>query len=210
MPALTIDRPVWRSFTPKHLGRAADHVQRGGHAAIVDDDRDRVDLLLGIGADGRITELGHWSILAIEQERWRKVKSGAAKGLATCRVHREFEGSVIDWCERDSRYPGPTRRLRLDCLECGACCHDSNVVLYEEDLDRFRDGGRSDLLGKAYIKRARDGKVTLRFLGHTDCQHLRRDLKCRIYEIRPFNCRVFPVGSEACLAARESTRGWRD
>jgi Fe-S-cluster containining protein len=36
------------------------------------------------------------------------------------------------------------------------------------------------------------------------------DNRCAIYAIRPFNCSVFPVGSEACLAARESTLHVRD
>jgi Fe-S-cluster containining protein len=84
------------------------------------------------------------------------------------------------------------------------------VLLDDADFERFREGGREDLLGKAYIKRARDGKVTLRFAETGKCQHLRRDKKCRIYTIRPDNCRAFVVGSEACLAAREDTLGYRD
>jgi uncharacterized protein len=221
MSAYVLERPVWRHFRPSYLTRAAAHVRGGGHAAIVDR-AGPVELLLTVGEGGKITELGQWSLLAIEQQRWRRVKDGPAKGLARARVREDFEGSVLDWCERDSIHPGPTRTLRLDCLECAACCHDSKVLLDEADFDRFRKAGRADLLGRAYVRRARDGKVTLRFIERppilrgkgapsgTPCQHLGSDRKCGIYAIRPDNCSVFVVGSEACLAAREETLGLRD
>ena len=209
MSAYVIVRPVWRRFRSRYLARAAAHVRSGGHAAIVHD-TEVIEMLLTVDDKGKLTELGQWSLLAIEQQRWRRVKEGPAKGLAIARVRPSYGGSVLDWCDRDSLHPGATRTIRLDCLECAACCHDANVLLDEADFERFREGGRSDLLGKAYIKRARDGKVTLRFAESGRCQHLRRDKKCRIYPIRPDNCSAFVVGSEACLAAREDTLGLRD
>ncbi len=208
MSAYTIVRPVWRKFTAKWLNRAAAHVRRGGHAVVERDDG-ALDLLLTVGDDGKITELGLWSLLAIEQQRWRRVKDGPAKGLATARVGAMYEGSVVDWCDRDSIHAGPTRKIHLDCLACGACCHEANVVLDEADLKRFRDAGRKDLLSKAYLKRA-DGRITLRFAPDGRCQNLGRDNKCAIYPIRPDNCSAFVVGSEACLAAREDTLKLRD
>ncbi|WP_437543465.1 MULTISPECIES: YkgJ family cysteine cluster protein [unclassified Sorangium] len=209
MSAYVVSRPVWRRFRPRFLSRAAAHVRAGGHAAIVLPD-ERVDLLLSIGEDGKLTELGLWSLLSIEQQRFRRVGEGPAKGLATARVKRQYEGSVLDWCERDSTHPGAIREVALDCLACGACCHDANVLLDEVDLARFRGAGRGDLTGRAYVRRARDGKITLRFAASGRCQHLCEDLRCAIYEIRPDNCRAFVVGSEACLSAREETLGIRD
>jgi Fe-S-cluster containining protein len=215
MSKVVVRRPIWRKFLPKFSTRAAEWVREGGHAAIEEPSArggtKRIDLLLGVGADGKITELGQWSLLAIEQERYVRVKRGAGRGLATAKVKPEFEEAVLDWCERDAAHAGPTRTLRLDCLECGSCCHDSNVVVYDDDLDRFRAGGRADLISPDNLKRKRGGPMVLRWPDKGGpCRHLRRDLKCRIYELRPFNCRVFPVGSEACLAARELTRSWRD
>ncbi|WP_437709562.1 YkgJ family cysteine cluster protein [Sorangium sp. So ce448] len=209
MSAYVVSRPIWRRFRPRFLSRAAAHVRAGGHAAIVLPD-ERVDLLLSIGEDGKLTELGLWSLLSIEQQRFRRVGEGPAKGLATARVKRQYEGSVLDWCERDSTHPGAIREVALDCLSCGACCHDANVLLDEVDLARFRGAGRGDLTGRAYVRRARDGKITLRFAASGRCQHLCEDLRCAIYEIRPDNCRAFVVGSEACLSAREETLGIRD
>ncbi len=209
MPATAIERPIWRRFSPRFLARAAEHVRAGGHAAVLGADG-RVDAFFGVDARGRITEAGLWSLLAIEQQRWRRVKAGEARGLATARVQPDFAEVVIDWCERDAVHPGPTRTIALDCIACAACCRDANVVLGEVDLDRWRDAGRPDLAGSAYVRRARDGKVTLRFAADGRCQHLGRDRRCRIYAMRPDNCGVFPAGSEACLAAREDTLGLRD
>lgn len=215
MPAVTVDRPVWRRFESRFFDRAVAWVRSGGAAAVVlpaagkGAPPRRVDMLLRTDEGGDIAESAYWALLSVEQRRWVRIPRGKGRGLGVARVQPHALDAVLDWCERDSIHPGPTRRLRYDCLECGACCHDSNVLLYEDDLARFRDAGREDLLTSKFIQR-REGKVRLRFIGKGPCQHLKRDLKCRIYAIRPFNCSVFPVGSEACLAARESTHGWRD
>lgn len=209
MSAYVVTRPIWRRFNPQYLARAATHVRRGGCAAIVDE-RGDVSVLLPVGADGKLTELALWALLAVEQQRWRRVRDGVAAGLGTAKIKDNYGGSVLDWCERDSVHPGTVRSINLDCLECAACCHEANVLLDDADFDRWREAGRGDLMGRAYIRRARDGKVTLRFLASGPCQHLGQDKKCGIYLIRPDNCRAFVVGSEACLAAREDTLGLRD
>lgn len=208
MSDYVIVRPVWRSFKEGYIARAAAWVRRGGHAVVLRANGAH-DLLLGVDAGGKITELGYWSLLAIEQQRWRRVKDGPAAGLATARVRAAYEGSVMDWCERDSIHELATRTIELDCLECGACCHEANVQLDDDDFDRWRQAGRKDLMDRAYIKRA-NGKVTLRFLDNGRCRNLGGDNKCAIYPIRPDNCSAFIVGSEACLAAREDTLKLRD
>ena len=181
----------------------------GGLAAIVHS-KDRVDMVLGVDALGAITELAAWSVLAIEQKAYRRVKEGPAAGLFSARVQKHALFAVLDWCERDSIHPGPTRRIKLDCLACGACCQEANVLIDESDIERFREAGRPELTTKKYLVHSRDGKIRLRFLPNGRCQHLAGDNKCRVYALRPFNCSVFPVGSEACLAAREGTLSLRD
>lgn len=209
MSAHVLVRPVWRRFRPRYLPLAAAHVRDGGHAVICREDG-RFDLLLTVDARGRITELGLWSLLSLGQRRWRRVQDGPARGLATARVDESFEGAVLDWCLRDSAHEGPTRVLSLDCIECAACCHDAEVLLDDRDLARFRAAGRADLAGRSYVRRARDGRITLRMAQGGRCQQLDADQRCTIYEIRPENCRAFVIGSEACLAAREDTLGLRD
>lgn len=203
----TIARPIWRRYRPRWLARAAAHVRAGGHAVITHRD-DRMDLLLTINERGKIAELGLWALLAIEQQRWRRVKEGPAKGLATARVGRRYEGSVLDWCERDSVHGGSTRTIELDCLACAACCHDNNVLLDHVDLGRWREAGRADLADPAYV-REENGKTTLRLAESGACLHL-EGKACGIYPLRPDNCSSFVVGSEPCLSAREETLGIRD
>jgi hypothetical protein len=209
MASQRVVRPVWRRFDARFWDQAGSWVRRGGHAAVVTDPN-TLDMLLGAEEGGKITELGLWSVLAIEQQRYRRVKVGPAAGLWVARVAKHAIDSVLDWCERDAILERPTRALALDCLDCAACCRDATVLLGEDDLDRFREAGRVDLCGSKYVKRERSGKRTLRLLYDGRCQHLGAGNLCSIYEIRPFNCSVFPVGSEACLAARETTLGLRD
>jgi len=209
MSAFTLERPIWRRFQRRFLTRAAAHVREGGLAAIVDEG-ENIEALLPVDEKGKITELGLWALLAIEQRRWRRVKEGPAEGLAATKIAPDYVGVVLDWCARDAVHEGPTRAMEIDCTACAACCHEANVVLEEKDLERFRAGGRKELAGRDYVRRALDGKMTLRFAKDGRCQMLGQDKRCTIYSLRPDNCRAFVAGSEACLAAREDTLGWRD
>src|SRR5690349_11788991 len=110
MSAYVIVRPIWRRFLARYLNRAAAHVRKGGHAAVVRDDGG-IDMILGVDPAGKITELGYWSVLAIQQQRWRRVKEGPAEGLAITRVKEVYEGAVLDWCDRDSVHEGATRKI---------------------------------------------------------------------------------------------------
>ncbi|HRI63507.1 MAG TPA: YkgJ family cysteine cluster protein [Polyangium sp.] len=209
MTATRIVRPIWRRFRPRWLARAAAHVRAGGCAAIVDE-KNNVQVLLPVDKKGKLPELARWALLAIEHRRTTRVLEGPAKGLATIRIKSHYAGSVLDWCTRDSIHEGTTRRFELDCLACGACCHDSNVILDDVDLDRFRKAGREDLTTSKHIVRHKDGRISLRFAKPGPCQLQAADNRCTIYEIRPDNCRRFVAGSEACLAAREDTLHLRD
>lgn len=207
-----VERAVWRSFRPEFSAEAFEHVRAGGYAAVVDrsgDDRPRVAIFVPLDARGRLDELTRWALLAIDHRRWLRVKRGPAAGLGRATVRAEYVDAVLDWCDRDATHPGPRRRMRLDCLECAACCRDANVVLGEADVHRWSKAGRSDLHRRAYLRRS-DGRLTLRLLDDGRCPHLAADRRCRIYELRPDNCRWFVVGSEACLAAREETLSIRD
>ena len=208
MSVTVVERPIWRRFDPRFYERAVAHVHAGGHAAVVR--RAGIEMLFGVDTSGRITELGLWAILAIEQQRWRRVKDGPARGLATATPRPDFADVVLDWCERDAVHPGPTRTMPLDCLACGACCHEANVIVGEPDFERFRAIGRPELAKAPYVRRKKDGKLALQFLANGKCRHLGRGNACAVYEARPDNCRAFVTGSEACLAAREDTLGLRD
>lgn len=207
--ATLIVRPIWRRFRPRWFARAVAHVHAGGCAAIVDEKND-VQVLLPVDPEGKLPELARWALFAIEHRRTTRILEGPAKGLATTRIKAHYAGSVIDWCTRDVVHEGWVRVFELDCLACGACCHDAKVLLDEVDLDRFRNGGRNDLTMSKHIVRHKDGRISLRFVKPGPCQLQAADNRCTIYEIRPDNCRRFVMGSEACLAAREDTLKLRD
>jgi Fe-S-cluster containining protein len=160
-------------------------------------------MLLPTDAEGTPTELATWSMLALEKSSFEIVRAGAAKGLATMRIPRDYEQAVEEWCERDSKWSGTTRDVGFDCLECGSCCRDNRVILYDEDYARWKAAGRDDLFGKPYLRNVK-GIVMLRLRNDEEknCVHLKSDNKCGIYAIRPYNCSSFPVGSEPCLESR--------
>lgn len=160
-------------------------------------------MLLPTDGEGTPTELATWSMLALEKSSFEIVRSGAAKGLATMRIPRDYEQAVEEWCERDSKWTGTTRVVAFDCLECGSCCRDNRVVLYDEDYARWKQAGRDDLFGKPYLRNVK-GIVMLRLRNEEpkNCVHLKSDNKCGIYALRPSNCSTFPVGSEPCLESR--------
>ena len=210
MSAVVVHRPIWRSFRSAYLDEAARHVRAGGFAAVRFGER-RVKLLLPRDAAGKLTEPALWVLLAIEMRRWGWAKRGPARGLAAAWLKTDADRDIVlDWCERDARHPGPTRRMRLDCLACGVCCTYNRVVLEPEDYRRWRKAGRADLGGRAYTRTSK-GKVVLRLTRSQACVHLDdHSKKCGIYELRPSNCSAFPVASEPCLSAREESLGVRD
>ena len=190
------------------MKRAAEWVRAGGHAIVWIAPR-KARLVFAKPKEGDEHDLGWWSVLDLGRYDYEVMLRGPLTGLALIRVPHDCYAIVRDRTARDSIHEGPTRTIELDCLECGACCHDANVILDEDDFARWRDAGRKDLFNKAYLKR-KDGRVTLRFLETGNCRNLGADLKCGIYEVRPDNCRAFVVGSECCLAAREDTLSLRD
>jgi hypothetical protein len=196
-----IERPVWRSFQPRFIERAVAHVRSGGFAVLLLP-RGEMKLLLPRDGDGPApTEMALWALLALEVRRWGRPRQGPARGLVTVRVQPRHRDIIREWCERDGGCPESTYRMHLDCMACGACCRDNRVVLERHDLARWRRAGRRDLEGRAYVRTAR-GVVVLRVTEERACVHLGPRNRCSIYDLRPDNCSAFPVGSEACLAAR--------
>lgn len=152
--------------------------------------------------EDEVSDLHYWSRLDLGKIEYDKPRSGPFRGLAVSRVRQIDLDIVQRRAFRDSVHRASTRRVRLDCLDCGACCRSNRVELLEEDIERFEDADRADLLRAPYARK--DGKtIVLRLLKSRDCRHLGRDLKCAIYEIRPNACSEFPMGSECCLFARE-------
>jgi hypothetical protein len=202
-PISPIQRPVWRSFRPEFLHRAAQHVRAGGFSAVFYASGD-IKLLLPRRRDGSLTEMALWALLSLDVRRWGSARSGPARRLAAVLVKKHHREIIREWCERDAEEPESTRVMQLDCFACGACCRDNRVVLEKPDLARWR-AEKPALLRRSYLRRS-NGTVLLRLVEGA-CVHLGNGNRCGIYRLRPGNCREFPVGAEPCLAARLETLG---
>jgi len=209
MPASTIYRPVIRSFKPPFAANAAAWARSGGHAVLWETPS-RGLLILPKPDPKDLHDLALWSLMDLGKDKWDEPKSGMFRGLATAKVPRDCAEIVKNRTLRDAVHEGPTRRMRLDCLECGACCQDNEVVLEDVDPARFLEAGRPELLKKPYTRRRKDGRVVLTLKKDKRCHHLGRDNKCAVYTMRPNACREFPAGSECCLWARFEEKGTVD
>jgi Fe-S-cluster containining protein len=200
-----VTRPVVRQFKARFTREIAAHVRAGGHAVVWESPR-RAQLVFPVPDEDDEHDLALWSLLDLGKSRWKVIPSGQLRGLGTALVPRDCLEIVRHRAERDSIHEGALRTIALDCLECGACCKDNEVVLYDVDLERFREGGRADL-GRPPYARKKDGKLVLTLLRSKNCRQLLPDNKCAIYAIRPDACSSFPVGSEPCLFSREEELG---
>ena len=151
-------------------------------------------------------DLAVWSLLDMGKSRWKRIERGPLRGFGTSPVPRDCHEIVRHRAERDSIHEGTVRVMELDCLECGACCKDNEVILHDVDVERFREGGRADLARPPYARK-KDGKLVLTLLRSKNCRHLGADNKCGIYAVRPDACSTFPMGSEPCLFSREEELG---
>ncbi|MBX3202142.1 MAG: YkgJ family cysteine cluster protein [Labilithrix sp.] len=209
MAVTAVHRPIVRSFDLKFVREAAAHVRAGGHA-VVWEKKNRAVLVFGEPADGDEDDLGLWAVYDMGKWRWKLETRGALKGLATTLVPRDCLWIVKRRAERDSVHPGPTRKIAFDCTKCAACCQDNEVILLEDDIKRFKDGGRGELAKAPYAKRHKDGRIILTLLPSKRCRHLQTSNRCGIYEVRPNACSEFPMGSECCLFAREDVLNLHD
>ncbi len=196
-------RPLWRGFAPNRFAAAIRHAREGGIAVVKDD---RWKLLGDAGPPGEDLPLYvDWAIRAVEASRWAEIVEGPARGLVEAPITKSWRARVDEWIDRDKAFAGATSQTSFDCMLCGACCFDNRVVLDAEDLARFREGGRADLLKRTSRKAGLRLLPLLRNDGKP-CVHL-TDLKCSIYDVRPNMCRDFPVGTEQCMTSREDKYG---
>ncbi len=203
-----IVRPVVRSFKARFSAEAAAWARKGGHSVYWETDK-RAVLVFPPPDPDDPHDLGFWAVLDLAKQKYTVMDAGPFRGLATTLFPRSHHDIARRRAERDSMWPGPTRKMVLDCLECAACCKDNEVQLMDVDVERFADAGRKEL-ARPPLARKRDGKLILTLLPNGKCRHLKRDNKCAIYTCRPDACSEFPAGSECCLYARAEELGIHD
>lgn len=78
------------------------------------------------------------------------------------------------------------------CLECANCCKTMTPTYKKSEITRIagRVGLSYDKYFNKYLKVDEDnGDIVNKT---TPCQHLGKDNKCKVYDIRPADCRTFP------------------
>jgi len=78
------------------------------------------------------------------------------------------------------------------CEMCGRCCHQPNIAVLPEEVDRIASAAGIPLHDfiTEYLLRTSDGRL---LFSRTDpCAFLCEDNRCRIWKDRPEICRDFP------------------
>jgi len=78
----------------------------------------------------------------------------------------------------------------MECLECGDCCLETEMLLSKKDIDRLEKKG---FKSKYFSRQNNEGYVVLKNRkGH--CVFFDVEQKrCKIYEDRPMGCRLYPI-----------------
>lgn len=201
-------RPVVRSFKDPHFRACAAWVWSGGHAIFWETPK-KARLVVPVPVPGDESDLALFSLLDLGINDTTPQTSGFFKGLIAAKIPKDCHDIVKRRIERDSAYPDVKHRMKYDCLACGACCKDNEVILEDADFPRFEEAGLLHLTKPPFARKSRkDGRVRLLLLKENKhCQHLASDNRCGIYLARPNNCRDFPAGSECCVFTREDDLG---
>jgi Fe-S-cluster containining protein len=97
--------------------------------------------------------------------------------------------------------------LRFSCTRCGQCCMtggDYYVFLEQQEAERIRAHlqlSRS-WFRRRYLQRLEDGELVAASGADDRCVFLDADGRCRVYPVRPLQCRTYPFWPE--LVQRKS------
>jgi uncharacterized protein len=91
--------------------------------------------------------------------------------------------------------------LRFHCTGCGRCCSgdaDYHVYLEEPEAETIRRalGLTAPWFKRRYLRRTLEGDRVLNNDGGGRCVFLNVDNACRIYSVRPLQCRTYPFWPE--------------
>jgi uncharacterized protein len=80
----------------------------------------------------------------------------------------------------------------IDCQKCAHCCKTMTPTFTKPEVKKI--AASINLTYEEYFEKylmidADNGDIVNR---NTPCQHLRKDNRCGVYEIRPFDCSSFP------------------
>jgi Fe-S-cluster containining protein len=91
--------------------------------------------------------------------------------------------------------------LRFSCTQCGQCCataSDYYVYLTDEESERIRTHLQlsRNWFRRRYLQRLEEGEQVLASGPDERCIFLDAKGKCRVYAVRPVQCRTYPFWPE--------------
>jgi Fe-S-cluster containining protein len=78
--------------------------------------------------------------------------------------------------------------VRICAKECGASCCSGDIYVGRGDTRRLREGGHGDFVDTGTPQR------TMQTDENGDCRFLGEDNRCTVYDDRPIDCQLFPLG----------------
>lgn len=97
------------------------------------------------------------------------------------------------------------RELRFECSGCGGCCYggeDAVIELDGQEMEKIRAylGISRGWLRRRYLVSLGDGDMGVRIEAAGHCVFLdTRQRRCKIYAVRPAQCRSYPFWPEVLL-----------
>ncbi|MBE6527441.1 MAG: YkgJ family cysteine cluster protein [Thermoplasmata archaeon] len=84
-------------------------------------------------------------------------------------------------------------RNEVPCEMCGRCCHQPNIIIRPEEVERVSAAAGCDLYTfmTSKVVQTSDG-IFMRKENNGPCPFLRKDNKCSIWKDRPMICDDFP------------------
>lgn len=82
----------------------------------------------------------------------------------------------------------------LPCEMCGKCCHQPNIIIRPEEVDRVATAAGVDLYTfmTRYVFQTSDGRILINKTDDEACPFLGKDKRCTIWKNRPQICDDFP------------------
>lgn len=98
------------------------------------------------------------------------------------------------------------QHLRFSCTRCGQCCiasGDYYVFMTEQEAENIRRflGLSRNWFRRRYVERLEEGELVASSGLDDSCVFLDRDGHCRIYPVRPLQCRTYPFWPEVVHSA---------
>ncbi len=85
-------------------------------------------------------------------------------------------------------------RKELSCHQCGKCCHQPNIIILPQEVDRISAAAGTDLYSfmTEYVLQTSDGRLLFNKSPGFPCRFLNKDNRCSIWKDRPQICDDFP------------------